>query len=142
MEQLGGIAAADERLGRRFPLPGAVLPLTRWVEVRALGDGDGTEVEWNLDDSRPGSPGRLALYVGHAPPPDQLPEEGGEATRVELAGRHMTVRRSPLEHAQASLRPALELRWRTASLQLRLTAQGPWAMEDVLAIAASVDLDH
>jgi len=141
MHPLGGIADADARLGRRFPLPAAALPLTRWVEVRGLGD-DGVEVEWNLDDTRAGAPGRLALYAGHDAPPDQLPQDGAEATRVELAGRHVTVRRSPLGEAVPSLRPVWELRWRTATLQLRLTAQGPWALEDVLAIAASIDLEQ
>jgi hypothetical protein len=141
MEPLGGIAEADARLGRRFPLPAAPLPLPRWVEVRSVGE-TGSEVEWNLDDTREGSPGRLALYVGHDAPPDQLPADEAEATRVELAGRHVTVRRAPLAHAEPSLRPAWELRWRTTSLQLRLTAQGAWALEDVMAIAASIDLDH
>lgn len=141
MEPLGGIAEADARLGRAFPLPAAPIPLARWVEVRAIGE-TGSEVEWNLDDSRGGSPGRLALYVGHEAAPDQLPMDGSEATRVELAGRHVTIRRSPLAHAEPSLRPAWELRWRTTSLQLRLTAQGPWALEDVLAIASSIDLDQ
>lgn len=140
MEALAGIAAADARLGRRFPLPSAALPLVRWVEVRAIGR-DGAEVEWNLDDTRDGAPGRLALFAGHEAPPEQLPADGGDATRVELAGRHVTVRRSPLAHAQPTLRPAWELRWRTTTLHLRLTAQGPWALEDVLAIAASVDLE-
>lgn len=140
MEPLPGIAAADAHLGRRFPLPQAALPLARWVEVRQLPDA-GVEVEWNLDDTREGTPGRLALYAGHEPPPDQLPADDVEATRIELAGRHVTVRRAPLEEAAASLRPAWELRWRTTSLQLRLTAQGPWALPDVLAIAASIDLD-
>lgn len=140
MEPLTGIAAADALLGRRFPLPAAALPLARWVEVREL-PGTGCEVEWNLDDTREGSPGRLALYAGHEPPPAQLPADDVEATRIELAGRHVTVRRAPLEEAAASLRPAWELRWRTTTLHLRLTAQGPWALPDVLAIAASVDLD-
>jgi hypothetical protein len=140
MEPLTGIAEADAHLGRRFPLPSAALPLARWVEVRRLADR-GVEVEWNLDDTREGDPGRLALYAGHEPPPDQLPADEVEATRIELAGRHVTVRRSPLEEAAASLRPAWELRWRTTTLHLRLTAQGPWELPAVLAIAASVDLD-
>ena len=144
MEPLGGIAEADAQLGRRFPLPSAALPLARWVEVRRLTQDDvdvGVEVEWNLDDTREGSPGRLAFFAGHEPPPVQLPQDEVEATRIELAGRHVTVRRAPLEHAAPSLRPAWELRWRTTTLHLRLTAQGPWALPDVLAIAASVDLD-
>lgn len=140
MEPLGGIADADARLGRPFPLPAAALPLARWVEVRAVGE-TAVEVEWNLDDTRPGRPGRLALYAGPDAPPVQLPEDDVEATRIELAGRHVTVRRAPLEHAAPSLRPVWELRWRTTSLQLRLTAQGPWDLPDVLAIAASIDLD-
>jgi hypothetical protein len=57
---LEGIAAADAHLGRPFPLPAAALPLARWVEVVATAE-DAVEVEWNLDDTRPGAPGRLAL---------------------------------------------------------------------------------
>lgn len=140
MEPLSGIAEADAALGRRFPLPTAALPLARWVEVRRL-PGAGVEIEWNLDDTREGSPGRLALYAGHEPPPGQLPDDEVEATRIELAGRHVTVRRAPLPEAIVSLRPVWELRWRTTSLHLRLTAQGPWELPAVLAIAASVDLE-
>lgn len=140
MGSLGGIAEADRRLGRPFPLPGAVVPLSRWTEIHAVGD-NAAEVEWTLDDSRSGAPGRLALYAGHAPPPEQISGEETEATRVEIAGRHVTVRRAPLTGAEPSLRPVWELRWRTTSLQLRLTAQGPWALADVMAIAASIDLD-
>jgi hypothetical protein len=59
-EPLEGIAAADARLGRPVALPATALPLTRWTEVRALAD-EGVEIEWNLDDSRAGAPGRLEL---------------------------------------------------------------------------------
>ena len=53
-QPLEGIAAADDRLGRPFPLPQIALPLARWVEVTDCGSG--AEVAWNLDDSRPGAP--------------------------------------------------------------------------------------
>ncbi|HEV2061907.1 MAG TPA: hypothetical protein VGR12_03560 [Solirubrobacteraceae bacterium] len=131
MEAWSGIADADEHLGRRFPLPGCAVPLSRWVEVRP--SGTGAEIEWNLDDSRAGSPGRLALYAGPDPPPERAwqvePDRQGD---VEL-------RTLPLEEAEPSLRPAHELRWRRGGLHLRLTAQGPWKRDDLLAIVASVD---
>src|SRR4051812_45719043 len=66
-QPLEGIAAADARLGRLFPLPRIALPLARWVEVTEVGAG--AEVAWNLDDTRAGAPGRLALYAGLEPPP-------------------------------------------------------------------------
>jgi hypothetical protein len=135
-EPLDGLAAADAHLGRRFPLPAAPLPLARWVEVRAIGPG--AEVELNLDDSRPGAPGRLALYAGPVEPPDQLAETAGpiEQTRV----RGLTLRRAPLADAQPSLRPVIEVGWEAGGLRLRLTAQGPWALEDVLAVVAAIDV--
>lgn len=132
MEPLAGIGEADARLGRAFPLPTDPLPLTRWVEVHAHADG-GVEVEWNLDDTRAGAPGRLALYAAPMPAPSQLhgaPEEDGPDGFV--------VRRAPLAEAQPSLRPALELRWQHDGLHLRLTAQGPWDDARVLALARSV----
>jgi hypothetical protein len=66
MDELDGIAAADAHLGRPVPLPAVALPLTRWGRVSVVSP-DGVEVEWNLDDTRAGAPGRLALYVGYAP---------------------------------------------------------------------------
>ncbi|HEX8084992.1 MAG TPA: hypothetical protein VF529_11940 [Solirubrobacteraceae bacterium] len=130
MEPWGGIADADAHLGRPFPLPAAALPLARWVEVKPAGSG--AEVEWNLDDSRAGAPGRLALYAGPEPPPDRAwpvePERLGEAE----------LRSLPLDEAEPSLRPAHELRWERDGLHLRLTAQGPWRRADLLAIAESV----
>jgi hypothetical protein len=130
-EPWSGIAHADAHLGRAFPLPTAALPLARWIEVRQAGAG--AEVEWNLDDTRPSTPGRLALYAGVEPPPDRAWE-----VEAEQAG-DVEVRSLPLEEAEPSLRPAHELRWRRGGLHLRLTAQGPWARDDLLAIAASVD---
>jgi hypothetical protein len=131
-QPLEGIAAADERLGRPFPLPTAALPLARWVEVFAVGDG--VEVAWNLDDTRPGAPGRLALYAGLGPAPDRdLPgaqEAGGEDG--------FAVRTAALGEAQPSLRPVTELVWERDGLHLRLTAQGPWELEALLALARSV----
>jgi hypothetical protein len=133
-DSLDGIAAADARLGRPFPLPATALPLVRWVEVRAVGRG--AEVAWNLDDSRPGSPGRLALYAGPEPPPARaLP--GGSAAE-QRAGA--TWREAPLPEADPSLRPVLERSWTDNGLHLRLTAQGPWTGEAVDAIAASIHI--
>ncbi len=131
MEPWTGIADADAHLGRRFPLPTVALPLARWVEVRP--NGAGAEVEWNLDDTRPSTPGRLALYAGAEPPAERAWEVDAERLGdVEL-------RTLPLEEAEPALRPAHELRWRAEGLHLRLTAQGPWERGDLLAIAASVD---
>ncbi len=133
IEQLENLAAADALLGRAFPLPSRPLPLVRWSEVRPVGP-DGVELALNLDDSRPGSPGRLALYAGRSEPPEQLPGVGVGAR----ASNGMVVRRVPLDEAEASLKPVLEVAWRRFGLHLRLTAQGPWELVDVLALADSV----
>jgi hypothetical protein len=135
VDALEGIAAADERLGRRFPLPAAPLPLARWVEVTAAGPG-GAEVEWNLDDTRPGGPGRLALYAGTDAPERQLDTP---ATAIEIGAARGEHRTLALEQAQPSLRPVHELCWEAGGLHLRLTAQGPWELEQLIAIAASVE---
>lgn len=140
-EPLEGIAAADARLGRAFPLPAAPLPLARWVDVRAAGDG--TEVVWALDDSRTGTPGRLALYAGPAPPPEHDVAWDGPPAPLRLAsGVPAEERTAALGHAQASLRPVRELRWRADGLYLRLTGQGPWAPGELAAIAGSVTADR
>ncbi|MBI5106185.1 MAG: hypothetical protein HZB46_14590 [Solirubrobacterales bacterium] len=135
MEPLDGIAAADAHLGRETPLPRAPLPLVRWVDVLALGPG-AVEVAWSLDDSRPGTPGRLALYAGAAPPPARE-LDGLTAPRPVEGG--LVHREAPLEQAQPSLRPVQELAWERDGLHLRLTAQGPWALEELLTLAASVE---
>lgn len=132
LEPLDGVAAADARLGRPMPLPAAALPLARWVEVRAIGK-QGVEVEWNLDDSRPRTPGRLALYAGPEPPARDWPQ----ATRP-LDG--FAYRSAELPGAEPSLTPVHELSWRRAGLHLRLTGQGAWALVDLVAIASSVVL--
>lgn len=132
MEHLEGIAEADARLGRPFPLPTAPLPLVRWVEVRIVGEG--AEVEWNLDDSRPGAPGRLALYAGVKAAPEQLTP----AATATASPEGWLVRSEPLEQAQDSLRPVVEVSWLSGDLHLRLTAQGPWEREAVLTVARSV----
>lgn len=132
-EGLEGIAQADEILARPFPLPAAPLPLARWVDVVQVAE-HGVEVAWNLDDTRPGSPGRVALYAGTAPPPGrELP--GAVDERAEGA---FAVRTAPLPAAQQSLRPVTEVTWRAHGLHLRLTAQGPWDRQALLALAASV----
>jgi hypothetical protein len=129
---LEGIAAADERLGRPFPLPQITLPLARWVEVTEVGEG--AEVAWNLDDSRPGAAGRLALYAGREPPPPRdLPDGSEPQLRDDVVWRT-----APLPEAQPALRPVHELSWRAGGLHLRLTAQGPWDEATLAAIVASI----
>ena len=131
-----GIADADALLGRPFPLPAAALPLGRWVDVAACGAG--AEVVWNLDDTRAGAPGRLALYAGAAPPPARdLPGAVSEEP-ADVGGAPARLRCAPLAEAEPSLRPVRELTWEAGGLQLRLTAQGPWALDDLREIAASI----
>jgi hypothetical protein len=132
-EPLEGIGDADAVLGRPFPLPSAALPLARWVDVIQVGE-HGVEVAWNLDDTRPGTPGRLALYAGLDAAPDR-----------DLSGAHeaggedgIAVRTAALDEAQPSLRPVTELTWERDGLHLRLTAQGPWELDALLALARSV----
>ena len=131
MDPWSGIADADAHLGRPVPLPAVPLPLARWVEVRPSGPA-AVEVEWNLDDTRAGAPGRLALYAGVGPP-----EERAWDVEPEALGTG-ELRVLALEEAEPSLRPAYELRWRLDGLHLRLTAQGPWSRDELAAIAASV----
>jgi hypothetical protein len=133
IEQLDNLAEADALLGRVFPLPAKPLPLTRWVELRRVGE-DSAEIAWNLDDSRPGSPGRLALFVGHSKPPEQL----AEADMQIKASNGMVVRRAALDQAEPSLKPVVEIIWRRYGLDMRLTAQGPWDIAEVVALADSV----
>ena len=136
MAEWEGIADADAHLGRRFPLPAAQLPLARWVDVAPAGAG--AEVAWSLDDSRPGSPGRIALYAGGTAPPARELHAGGEPQAVDVGEIAGVLRSSPLERADPALRPVVELSWQTGGLYLRLTAQGPWTLEQVLEIAASI----
>ena len=53
-------------------------------------------------------------------------------------GRQTPHRQAPLAEAQPSLRPVHELHWRRDGLHLRLTAQGPWALSVLVAIAQSI----
>jgi hypothetical protein len=132
-EPLDGIAAADEVLGRPFPLPWVPVPLCRWVDVVQVAQ-HGVDVAWNLDDTREGSPGRLALYAGTELPPDrELPDASAETVRDGIA-----VRTAPLPEAEPSLRPVTELRWERDGLHLRLTGQGPWELDALLALAKSI----
>jgi hypothetical protein len=132
-EPLEGIAAADALLGRPFPLPSLPVPLPRWVDVVQTAER-GVEVAWNLDDTREGAPGRLALYAGTEPPEDRdLPESSAVTERAGIA-----VRTAPLPEADASLRPVTELTWQHDGLHLRLTAQGPWPLDALLALADSI----
>jgi hypothetical protein len=126
---LMGIAEADAHLGRPVPLPAAPLPLARWVEVVASGPG-AVQVEWNLDDTRAQAPGRLTLYVGMRAPG----ERGLPAPRV--LGRY-AHREAPLPEASPELRPVHELAWEQDGLHLRLTGQGPWALDQLVALADS-----
>jgi hypothetical protein len=135
MEPWSGIADADAFLGRPVPLPTVALPLVRWVEVRPV-SADGVEVEWNLDDTRSGSPGRLALYAGRSAPEERSWDVPVEQVGVgEATAEHRTL---ALDEAEPPLRPAHELRWDAGGLHLRLTAQGPWTVDELRAIAASV----
>lgn len=138
--ELEGIAAADAHLGRPVPLPRAAVGLVRWTTVRAVSP-DGVEIEFNLDDSRAGAPGRLALYVGFAPAPDRdwpASEHDPDPLDVLVGSAVARLREAPLLEAQPSLRPAAELTWESAGLHLRLTAQGPWERSRLVEIAASV----
>jgi hypothetical protein len=136
-EPLDGIAGADAHLGRPVPLPATALPLTRWTEVHAISD-EGVEIVWNLDDSRAGAPGRLALYVGLEPSPSRAWPGDTPPRQVPVDGVTGTWRDAELVEAQPSLRPAVELTWEAHGLHLRLTAQGPWRPERLVEIAASV----
>ena len=129
-EPLEGIAAADAHLGREVPLPAAPLPLARWVEVVASGPG-AVQVEWNLDATRPGAPGRLTLYAGLRAPPER-----GLPAPEPLGG--YAHRSAPLSEAEAELRPVHELAWERDGLHLRLTGQGPWTLDALVALADSV----
>jgi hypothetical protein len=132
-EPLDGIAAADALLGRPFPLPSVPVPLCRWVDVIQVAP-TGVEVAWNLDDTRPSTPARLALYAGTDPPPDRdLPDAGATSHHNAI-----TIRTAPLPEAEPSLRPVTELTWQHDGLHLRLTAQGPWALDALLALAESI----
>jgi hypothetical protein len=134
VEPLEGIAEADAHLGRRMPLPAIPLPLARWVDVVAVAP-HAVEISWNLDDSRPDAPGRVALYAGEDPPP---PRELPDASEPESVADGITHREAPLTEAQPSLRPVHELLWRRDGLHLRLTAQGPWAIGVLVDIVRSV----
>jgi hypothetical protein len=130
LEPLDGIADADALLGRPFPLPSGPLPLARWVDVVQVAER-GVEVSWNLDDTRAGAPGRLALYAGVDPPPGrELSDAGADAD--------IAIRTAPLVEAQESLRPVTELSWQRDGLHLRLTAQGAWELDALLGLARSV----
>jgi hypothetical protein len=133
-QPLDGIAEADAHLGRQVPLPHVALPLTRWVDVYACGP-HAVEVAWNLDDTRPDRPGRVSLYAGAAAPPAR---ELAAASELEPVADGVTHREAPLMEAQPSLRPVHELSWQRDGLYLRLTAQGPWAVSALVAIAQSV----
>ncbi len=129
-ESLDGIAAADAHLGRTVPLPTLPIPLARWVEVVTAGPG-AVQVEWNLDATREGTPGRLTLYVGADAPPDRgLPAP-------EQLGRY-EHRSAPLQDAERELRPVEELSWAHDELHFRLTGQGPWELIELMALAESI----
>ena len=136
-DPLEGLAAADAHLGRPVPVPTAALPLARWTEVHAVSP-EGVEIAWNLDDSRAGAPGRLALYVGLEPAPAREWPSGDPGREVPVGDGTGRWREAELVEAQPSLRPAIELTWEAHGLHLRLTAQGPWPPARLLEIAASV----
>ena len=79
------------------------------------------------------------LHAGRSAPEPQLPTDQGGAPETRVVdGRHVTLRSDPLEKAQPSLRPVRELCWQAEGLHLRLTAQGPWRLDDLLTIVASI----
>ena len=129
-EPLEGIAAADERLGRPMPLPSLPLPLGRWVEVVAT-EGGGVEVEWNLDDTR-GGPGRLALWAG----PVRAAGPRAARARVPSGATRTGTRRSMRPSPRCG--PSTSSSGEAGELWLRLTAQGPWELDDLRAVAASI----
>ena len=137
MEPLEDLLSADAHLGRPVPLPRAVLPLARWVEIVAHGEG-AVEVQWNLDGSRPGTPGRLALYVGREPAAARDLQDASRAADVDAGGRTVSHRTAPLAHAEKALRPVSELVWTEDGLHFRLTAQGPWRLEELLEVVTSI----
>ncbi len=129
-EPLEGIGAADAHLGRTVPLPAVALPLARWVEVVTDGP-DAVEVEWNLDTSRSGAPGRLTLRAGHV-----APAERGLPAPTPI-GRY-AYRNAALDEAETGLRPVQELAWEQDGLHLRLTGQGPWTQDQLVALADAI----
>jgi hypothetical protein len=72
------------------------------------------------------------LFFSSPPPRAYFPSVGPPPPRDRV------LREAPLEQAQESLRPVRELIWEQDGLHLRLTGQGPWTADDLLAIAASV----
>ena len=137
LEPVDALAAAAAHLGRPLPLPRAVLPLPRWVEIVALGEG-ALEVQWNRDCSRPGTPARLALYVGRVPAAARDLQEASEGADLEAGGVVIAHRTAPLEHADEALRPVNELSWTDDGLHFRLTAQGPWEVGELLDLVTSI----
>lgn len=129
-ESLEGIAAADAHLGRAVPLPTVPVPLARWVEVVTAGPR-AVEVEWNLDATRTGAPGRLTLFVGESAPPERGLSPPAQLGRYE----HRTA---PLAEAEPELRPVHELAWEDGGLFFRLTGQGPWELVELIALAESI----
>jgi hypothetical protein len=107
------------------------------LELKALLDR-GVEVEWNLDDTRAGTPGRLVLYAGPDPPPEHALVDATAPEAVLVGTTPAVLRTAPLPAAQPSLRPVVEIAWRDGDRHLRLTAQGPWDRADLLALAGSV----
>ncbi|MEA2230539.1 MAG: hypothetical protein QOD83_355, partial [Solirubrobacteraceae bacterium] len=45
---------------------------------------------------------------------------------------------APLAEAEPALRPVHELAWERDGLHLRLTGQGPWELDELVALADSV----
>ncbi len=129
-EPLEGIGAADAHLGRTVPLPSVPVPLARWVDIVTSGP-DAVQVEWNLDATRSGSPGRVTLYAGLTPP-------GERGLPAPTALGRYAYRCAPLEEAEVELRPVQELAWEHDGLYLRLTGQGPWRREELVALADSI----
>ena len=129
-DPLDGIGAADAHLGRAVPLP------ADGAAARALGRG--------RRERAAGRPGRVEPRrdaAGHAGPPDAL--RGRRRRRPSAGCRSPTPhgryahRSAPLEEAEPELRPVHELAWEQDGLHLRLTGQGPWTLEQLVALADS-----
>ena len=73
------------------------------------------------------------------PAPSRRPtRELTDATAPAAVADGVPTARRRSSEAQPSLRPVHELRWQRDGLHLRLTAQGPWAVRALVAIAQSV----
>ena len=112
-EPLEGIADADARPRPAVPAPGCARCRSPAGSTCVQVGEHGAEVAWNLDDTRAGAPGRLALYAGAAPAPERdLPDaqrgrgRGRDRRAHGRAGRSAAVAAPGDRAALAARRPA------------------------------------